>query len=218
MITVYGLHSPYVARVRAALLQKQLPFQQVQVSISTKSEEFQKLTLVETIPVLEDDDGTIVGDSLHIIDYLDLKYPATYPLLGRELAERIKILGVIAAIDKIISLFTPLHTEYEQKAPRLVQQGLSHRALLYTESQKKDLQKEVLYRLSKIQQLYQGKTFLTGQFSSADAAVLALVKNLAWKIPGADLSFWEQWKNILLADPTIAAMFPPPEEKGVRSI
>ncbi len=220
MITIYGLSSPYVARVRAALLQKQLPFQHVQVSISAKSEEFRKLTLVETIPILEDDDGTIVGDSLHIVDYLDQKYPASYPLLGRELSERIKILGVIAAVDKIISLFTPLHTEYEQKAPRLEQQGLSHRAMLYTAEQKKDMQREVIYRLSKIQQAYEGegKIFVTGRFSAADAALLSLVRNLAWKIPGEDLSFWEQWLKTLLADPTIAAMFPGPEEKVVRSI
>jgi len=82
MITIYGMQSPHVARVRAALLQKGLEFQHVSVNIG-KSEEFNKITPVGKIPVMEDSDGTVIWDSLNIIDYLDKKYPSTYQMFDR---------------------------------------------------------------------------------------------------------------------------------------
>ena len=218
MITLYGIKSPYTIRVRAALIFKNLSFQHVSVNIDHKSETFKKLTLTETIPILHDDDGTIVGDSLHIIDYLDQKYPLTYPMLGRNLQERVTILSVIAAVDKIITFFHPLHTEREGRASLMREHGLSHRALVYDVQQKVDCAKEVVYRLGKLQAVYSNKKFLTGQFSSADAAVLILVKNIWWKIPGEDISFWNTWMNDLLLDAKIAAMFPAEDERGVGEI
>lgn len=216
MITIYGITSPYASRVRASLLQKELHFQHVNVNMTVKSAEFKGLTPTETIPVVEDN-GTILCDSLHAIIYLDEQYPHTYPMLGKDLPTKIKIMTVIAAVDKIASFFGPLYVEKFNREEILRQNHTSHKAFRYDERQKQDLRKDIAYRLGKIEKLLDRKQFLTGQFSAADAALLALLRQLDFfnePIP----EFWQEWRKPLLQDAKIAAMFAPPEEKGIREI
>ena len=152
MITIYGITSPYASRVRASLLQKGLPFQHVNVNMTVKSAEFKGLTPTETIPVVEDN-GTILCDSLHAVIYLDEQYPHTYSMLGKDMPTRIKILSVIAAVDKIASFFGPLYVEKFNREELLRQNHFSHKAFRYDEQQKQDLRKDLAYRLGKIEHL-----------------------------------------------------------------
>ncbi len=217
MITIYGITSPYASRVRASLIQKGLPFQHVNVNLTVKSAEFKRLTPTETIPVVEDEDGTILCDSLHATLYFDQKYPATYPMMGRNQQEKIKILSVIAAVDKIASFFGPLYVEKFNREELLRQNHTSYKAFRYDEQQKQDLRGDIAYRLGKIEILLKGKQWFTGQFSSAEAAMLSLLRQLDFfnePIP----DFWQEWRKPLLQDVKIAAMFAPPEEKGIREI
>ena len=215
MITVYGIRSPYVARVRASLLHKQLPFEHVNVNMRKKSDKFKKLTPIETIPVVVDTDGTVLCDSFQALDYLDAKYPQTYKMLGENLPERVKILTIIEAADKMMSFFGPLYIEKFQLAESQRESGRSHRALIYDEQQKKDLQKEITYRLGRIKDLRDGM-FFTRKFSAADAAILSLFSNM--DTLGLEIGEWKAWRERLLENQTIAKMFASPEEKGVRDI
>ena len=215
MITIYGITSPYASRVRAAVIQKGLPFQHVNVNMTVKSAEFKELTLTETIPVVEDN-GLVMCDSLHALMYLDEQYPHTYPMLGKNMPTKIKILSVMAAVDKISSFFGPLYVEKWNREEILRQNHSFHKAFRYDKEQKEDFRADVQYRLSKIAALVEGK-YCTEQFSAADAAILALLKQLDFF--GEPLSeFWQDWKKTLLEDTKIAAMFAPAEEKGVREI
>ncbi len=216
MITIYGITSPYASRVRAALLQKGLPFQHVNVNMTIKSAEFKGLTPTETIPVVEDN-GVVMCDSLHALMYLDEKYPHTYPMLGPDLPTKIKILSVIAAVDKIASFFGPLYVEKGNREETLRKNHASHKAFRYDEQQKQDLRKDIAYRMGKIEKILGEKQFFSGQFSAADAAMLALLRQLDFfgeTIP----QFWQKWRKPLLEDQKIAAMFAPQDEKGVREI
>ena len=216
MITIYGITSPYASRVRAAVIQKGLPFQHVNVNMTVKSAEFKGLTPTETIPMIEDN-GLVMCDSLHALIYLDEQYPHTYPMLGNNMPTKIKIMSVIAAVDKIASFFGPLYVEKFNREEILRQNHSFHKAFRYDEEQKNDLRKDIAYRLGKIEKILDGQKFFSGQFSAADAAMLALLRQLDFFgeiIP----MVWQEWKKPLLEDVKIAAMFAPAEEKGVREI
>ncbi len=147
MITIYGLQSPYVYRVRACLLQKGLGFQHVSVNLANRSEEFRKLSPIGTIPVLEDEDGTAVCDSFHIGLYLDEKYPNTHKMFGHSLKEKVKVFNAMGVIDRIHTVLGPFNAEKYGYAERFRKTNLTHRALLYDVQQKEDALADLSRRL-----------------------------------------------------------------------
>ncbi len=216
MITIYGLQSPYVYRVRACLLQKGLKFQHVSVNLGSRSEEFKKLSAVGTIPVMKDDDGTVVCDSFHIALYLDEKYLHTHKMLGNSLKEKAAIFNVLAVIDKANHINGPLSMEKYGYADRLRQGQMAHRALLYDEQQKHDAKADLARRLSTLEQLRGGREFFTSTFSFADAAMVSFLRSV--EFGGSEIGSWKEWKDDLFKDPKIALMVTPSDELGVREI
>ncbi len=216
MITVYGTQGPHVGRLRAALIQKGLDFQHVSVNMSNKSEEFQDLTLTETLPVM-DDNGIIFMHSIYAIDYLDRKYPKTHVMLGKTEAERILILNVVAAVDKISEYLPPLYIEKFNMAEGFIENKASHRAIMYNKQQKEDLQKEIDYRLGKIKAVLGNKKFFTEQFSAAEASLLGLLGTVEWLGMPIDPEL-KSWEQDLSKDPKVALMIKPQEEKVIREI
>lgn len=216
MITVYGIQSPHVARVRAALIQKGLKFQHVSVNLGNKSDEFKKLTPADQIPVLEDGDGTVVWDSMYIIDYLDAKYPKTYRMIPKEAKPRAKVLNVLALVNRIAQYLSPFYVEKFNLEEKMRQRGDSHRAYVYLPRQKEDLKKDIAYRLERLKEMLENKKFFAGKFSAADAVVLACLANL--ENLDIEIGSWKSWKDSLMKDKKIALMFAPQDEKGVREI
>jgi len=216
MITVYGMQSEHVARVRAALIQKGLEFQHVSVKMMDKSEEFKKLTPVEKIPVMEDSDGTVIWDSTHIIGYLDAKYPDTYSMLSKDPKTRAKVLNVIALANRIEEVLPPFFYEKFNMVEAGKEKGDSHRARKYDDQQKADAKKDINYRLQKLEELRNGQKFYTGTFSAADATVLATLSVL--KFMEFDIGSWKEWQDDLMKDEKIAKMFPSEEEKAIKEI
>ena len=214
MITLYGLQSPYVYRVRACLLQKGLEFQHVSVNLANRSEEFKNLSPVGTIPALKDEDGTVVTDSFHIGLYLDEKYPKSHRMFGNTLKEKAFILNILAVIDKAHQINQPFSTE--KYADRLRSNGTPHRALLYDDAQKDAARIDLSRRLSKLEGLKGSKKFFTQSFSFADAAMLCLLRSI--EFGGNSIGSWKGWGEEVLKDQKIALMFTPAEEKGVREI
>ena len=214
MITIYGLQSPYVYRVRACLIQKGLEFQHVSVNLGNRSEEFKRLSPVGTIPALEDDDCTILTDSFHIGLYLDEKYPKSHRMFGNTLKEKAFILNVLAVIDKAHQISHPFSTT--KYAKRLRASGSPHRALLYDDEQKGFALADLSRRLLKLEELRGKNRFFCGQFSFADAAMLCLLKSL--ESAGNEIGSWKEWRDDILNDGKIALMFTPQEKKSVREI
>ena len=210
MITIYGIQSGNVARLRASLLQKNLPFQHVSVNLRQKSEEFKKLSAAETIPILQDGE-VIIGDSIAAMVYLDEAYPNTYKMLGTTPAEKARILSLVWAMDRIGKDVTPLYLE--PMAVQLRAAGASHRAVVYDAQQKADLQKEIDYRLEKIFAYKKGHYFRE-EYSAADAAMLALLGTLLYN--KLKIGKWQGWQEQMIKE--FGTIFAPAEEKGVREI
>ena len=215
MITIYGIQSPHVARVRAALIQKGLDYQHVSVNLGNKSEQFLKLTAVDKIPVVEDSDDTIVWDSTYIIGYLDAKYPDTYRMMGKDAKTRAKILNVVAVVERITEILPPLFIEKFSLKDMFMKRNESHRARVYSEKEKEDALKDIAYRLQRLEKMKEGK-FFTDQFSTADAALISELGALEHL--GIDIGSWKQWKDELMQDEKIAKMFPAKEEKAIKEI
>jgi glutathione S-transferase len=88
--TLYAtLRSPFARKVRIALLEKQLPFELIEVDLSNRSPDFVAASPLGKVPVLVDEDGTRVFDSTVICEYLEDRYPQP-SLLGNEYVTRLK--------------------------------------------------------------------------------------------------------------------------------
>ncbi|MDA8870101.1 maleylacetoacetate isomerase [Rhizobiaceae bacterium] len=83
-------------RVRAALNLKGISYEIVPVDLvagDQRSDAYRKLNPGEGVPLLELDDGTVLSQSLAIIDYLDAVYPEP-PLIPTDPIERARVLAV----------------------------------------------------------------------------------------------------------------------------
>jgi glutathione S-transferase len=67
--------SPFARKVRLLMLEKQLPFHVVEVDLGARTPEFLALSPLGKVPVLVDDDGTVVFDSTVIAEYVEDRYP-----------------------------------------------------------------------------------------------------------------------------------------------
>ena len=72
--------SPYARKVRIALLEKGIPFELVTEVPWNSSTATPRYNPLEKLPVLIPDSGNAVYESSYILDWLELKFPAT-PLL-----------------------------------------------------------------------------------------------------------------------------------------
>jgi glutathione S-transferase len=87
--TLYlSARSPFSRKVRILLLEKGLSFTPETVDFSARSPEFVAISPYGKIPVLADEDGTVVFDSTVIAEYLEDRYPDP-PMLGRTWSERL---------------------------------------------------------------------------------------------------------------------------------
>ena len=203
MIQLFGIRSPYVFRVRAALIFKGLPFEHVSVNLRDRSDVFKALTPVGKIPVLQDEDGTVVWDSLNIVRYLDIKYPDTYQMWHGDAATQARIGNVVALADKIGTASTPLYLEKigfpaapeaeKEKARTIIADGIQR---LFT--------------------MLDGREYFTERFSHADSSVIATLGSLQYF--GEDIGVMRPWFSDRFRDEKIVKMFPDNEEKGMREI
>ena len=216
MRTIYGIRGLHVARVRASLLKKGLEFNHVSVDLGNKSDEFKKLTPVDKIPVLEDEDGTVIWDSVHIAEYLDKKYPETYSMMGRDVKEKVKILNVIALVERMTEYLEPFYFEKFDMVQKMKDSGASFRARVYDEQQKKEVKKDIEYRMARLKEMLGENDHFTGQYSLADAAAFSAMSTL--EFVGIDVSSWKDWTGMLMKDESVAKMFAGDEEKGIKEI
>lgn len=121
--------SPFARKVRILLLEKQLPFEAVIEDLSARSPEFQALSPLGKVPLLVDDDATLVFDSTVIAEYLEDRYPDP-PLLGSGGAERLCHRAFDELADTVAEQTVTLFFEKDaasvrNKAERLLERALS---------------------------------------------------------------------------------------------
>lgn len=75
MRRIYLTHrSPFARKVTLQLLRRGLPFDEVLVDLANRTPEFVAISPIGKVPVLVDDDGTVVLDSTVICEYLADRY------------------------------------------------------------------------------------------------------------------------------------------------
>jgi glutathione S-transferase len=116
---------PYCMRVRAALAEKGVPYRTREIDLGSKPPELLALNPKGGVPVLVDG-GTIVADSLVILEYLEDRWPqpALFPAAaGRD--------AVKASYERMNALFAPHLPKVARGTPeeRAVALGEIRRAL-----------------------------------------------------------------------------------------
>jgi len=99
MRTLYHLFlSPFSRKVRLALGEKALETEFLVEKVWERRDGFLAVNPTGQVPVLVDDDGTIVAESMAICEYLDEVYPDP-AILGREAATRAEVRRLVAWFD-----------------------------------------------------------------------------------------------------------------------
>ncbi|MBI3524217.1 MAG: glutathione S-transferase family protein [Betaproteobacteria bacterium] len=134
----HGDASPFAARIRLAIYRKGLP---VELALRPRGEpgmsEFRALNPIGKIPALQLSDGTLLPESVTILEYLEDKFPDP-PLAppGAEARARMRLIGrlsdlyVFPALSRLSEL-----TKLKQREPHVVAEVLTdvRKALGYVE-------------------------------------------------------------------------------------
>ena len=100
MRTLYHLWlSPFSRKVRIALREKNLACDLRIEKVWERRVEFLSINVAGTVPVLVEEDGTVLCDSAVICEYLEEAYPEV-PLLGEGLAQRAEVRRLAAWFDQ----------------------------------------------------------------------------------------------------------------------
>lgn len=202
MITLYGINSPYVMRVKAALVFKWLDHGQVDTNLRQKSPELLSMNPNGKIPILKDVDGTVVYESCNIVSYLDQKYPETYQMISSDLTTRVKQMHVVGIVDNIGAISMPLAMK------------------IFTGSKWTPEEYDLAFAkikplMDSIVKAYDGKQFLTWEFSYADAALMWLVYSSKKFLPELLIPELALWFENIIQIPQIAKILPLPENTNV---
>ncbi len=114
-------HHPLVAsarKVRLALHEKRLAFEERSIEPWRPNEELLGLTPTGELPVLADEDGTVVSDHGAIVEYLDEVY-AEPSLIGRTPIERAEARRLAAWFDDKFHREVTLHIAGEKLTARV---------------------------------------------------------------------------------------------------
>jgi len=159
--------SPNCRRVRMYLAEKGLsvPLQRINLLAGEQSSpEFLRRNPFGAVPILELDDGTVIPESLVIIEYFEELYPEP-PLLGRDPLTRALVrawerrceLGVFLQATRRFLHASPFFATRVEQNPKVVQEA-----------------GQVLRnRLSLINDQLKDHEWVTGSFSLADITLLA---------------------------------------------
>jgi glutathione S-transferase len=90
---------PFSRKARVLLHEKRIPFDEVVQETWTYDAGFLSINPAGEIPVLVEDDGTILTDATNIAEYLDEAYPEPR-LIGRNLKERIEARRLAVWFDR----------------------------------------------------------------------------------------------------------------------
>ena len=165
MRTLYHLWlSPFSRKVRVALKEKKLEFELKVEQVWERRPEFLALNPAGQVPVLVDEDGSVVCDSAVICEYLEELYPEP-PLLGTSPKERAEVRRIAAWFDLKFNAEVTRNLVGEKMMKRMLGTGQPNSALIRAGHQ------NIRYHLDYIGYLADRRNWLAGEaFSLADIA------------------------------------------------
>ena len=192
MLTLYHHWlSPFCRKARIALREKNLDFTLELEPVWERRADFLLLNPAGTVPVLVDDDDTIVAESNAICEYIDETRPDP-PLLGRTAAQRAETRRLVAWFDDKFNREVTSHLYGEKVMKRYAKVGEPNSAAI--RAGKANLR----YHLDYIAWLTDRRNWLAGEtFSLADIAagahlsVLDYLDDVPWD-EFEDAKLWYQ--------------------------
>ncbi|MFQ5954734.1 MAG: glutathione S-transferase family protein [Kiloniellales bacterium] len=168
MRTLYHLWlSPFSRKVRVALSEKALDFELKAEKVWERRHEFLALNPAGEVPVLVDEDGTVVADSTAICEYLEEIRPQP-PLIAGTPAERAEVRRVAQWFDLKFSHEVSQHLVGEKIMKRFLGLGAPDSAAIRAGKA------NIHYHLDYVGYLSERRAWLGGDaFSIADIAAAA---------------------------------------------
>lgn len=175
IVKLYMTHrSPYARKVRIAMIEKGLQWDDVPIDLFNLPSNFLQKTSIGTVPTLEDNDGLILSDSTLILRYLEDKYTAP-SLVPHNIHDQY------------------ICWQWEEMADRLC----DHQVALFFEKQKQDPSPKILTKSSQRSTLIMDKLnhqlghneFIMNEFSIADIAFGATLGWMVFRLH-ANLNLW----------------------------
>ncbi|MEE8276602.1 MAG: glutathione S-transferase family protein [Alphaproteobacteria bacterium] len=99
LVLYHMLLCPFARKVRVVLKEKGLDFEPMTEKVWKRRPEFLALNPAGEVPVLVDEDGAAIADSVAITEFLEERHPEP-PLLGAEPAERAEVRRLVAWFDQ----------------------------------------------------------------------------------------------------------------------
>lgn len=101
MRTLYHLAlSPFSRKVRVVLREKNLDFELKVEKVWERRPDFLAMNPAATVPVLVEEDGTVIAESGVICEYLDEVHPGERKLLGDKPVDRAEVRRLVAWFDQ----------------------------------------------------------------------------------------------------------------------
>ena len=216
MITLYGTEGPNVAKARAGLILKELPYSQIEVDIVNPSVEFARLTPIKKVPVLRDDE-VVIHDSLFIAEYLDRAYSDAHPLLPSGLETRMRVYTILALLDRAFTTIAPMVAA----RAGFFALGEERAACSGYHAVSNQVEKALLaYFKSQIEYLEQAldgrRRFFGDRTTQADIAVFAFLHTA--RHAGLNTGALENWRSAVQSETPFDSMFECPKDSVLGRI
>src|SRR6266705_4656762 len=101
MLTLYDAERcPYCARVRIVLAEKDVEYETVEIDLDDRPAWLYEKNPLGKVPVLEEDEGLVLPESVVIMEYLEERYPDP-PLWPADAAERALARLLVERFDRL---------------------------------------------------------------------------------------------------------------------
>jgi glutathione S-transferase len=203
MRTLYQLTlSPYCRKVRIVLREKGLEFAMQVEKVWERREQFIAMNSAGTVPVLVDEDGSILCDSGAICEYLDERYREP-DLIGVGPYERAETRRLVAWFDQKFAREVTDNLYKEKMLKRFFGLGEPNSQAIRAGSA------NVHYHLDYIGWLTERRRFLAGdRFSLADIAAAAHLSTLDYlgNVPWGEHAAAKEWYARIKSRPSFRPM------------
>lgn len=187
--------SPFSRKIRVSLLEKNLDFDLRFEKVWERREDFLTLNPAGQVPVLVEEDGTVLADSNVISEYLEEVYPE-FPLLGRDAKLRAEVRRLVAWFDLKFAREVTANLVFEKLMKRFMRLG-------EPDSEKIRAGKDnIHYHLDYIGYLTERRRWLAGEeLSYADLAaaahlsVLDYIGDVPWRDHGDARDWYARLKS-----------------------
>ncbi len=190
--------SPFSRKVILVLGEKKLVYKGILEKVWERRPDFYALNCAGQVPVLVEEDGTVIADSTVIVEYLEEVYPAIN-LLGKTPAERAEARRIAAWFDLKFNKEVTANLLDEKVFRRLFNKGTPNSAALRAGAM------NITYHLDYIAYLVERRRWLAGdELTIADLTAAAHLSALDYlgNVPWEQHELVKEWYSRVKSRPS----------------